>query len=84
MKEEKRLPNSIKTFIKSQDLFGHIIHLNFDQDGIEHQTLIGGIASFFIRVFMLIYVLLLFQKLIFNLDDKNVTDIGIIDLKELG
>ena len=65
-------------------MFGHIINLNFDQQGDAHKTLIGGLASILIKIGMSIYVVLTFEKFFYNLDDKNSTESGLLDLKELG
>ena len=72
----------MKSFIKGIDLFGHIIQLNFNQKGSSHKTTIGGAFSFLIYAFMSFYIIINVQKLIFNLDDKNTTEKGIIDLDE--
>ena len=78
------MKNKIKTALKNQDLFGHVINLNFNQKGDSHKTTIGGVASIFVKLIMAIYVFLSFEKLIFKLDDKNSTDYGLLDLVELG
>ena len=75
---------NIKTAIKKQDLFGHVINLNFNQKGDSHKTIIGGLASILVKIIMAIYIYLSFEKLIFKLDDKNSTDYGLMDLTELG
>ena len=64
---------SIISKIKNKDLFGHVIQLNFNQKGSSHRTVIGGLLSLIIYSFMGFYILLSFNKLIFNLDDKNST-----------
>ena len=65
----KRFKNSIK----SKDLFGHIIQLNFNQKGSSHKTVIGGSLSLLIYTFMGFFILIHVQKLAFNLEDRNST-----------
>ena len=41
----------MKSLIKSQDIFGHPITLNYNQSkGAAHKTIYGGIGTLFIRV----------------------------------
>lgn len=54
---------SIRDWVRSQDFFGHSIHLNFDKNGETHNTTIGGFFSIFIRSFILWYVFLNMFKL---------------------
>ncbi len=35
-------------FVKRQDMFGHIIKINFDENQNTHKTLIGGIFTIII------------------------------------
>ena len=42
----------MKKFFKSYDLFGHPINLRFGDEGHEYKTFIGGLVSYFIRLFM--------------------------------
>ena len=38
--------------VRSFDMFGHVVNLNFDQRGVAHKTFIGGFFSIFIRIFL--------------------------------
>jgi hypothetical protein len=79
--------SSIKKFrklIESQDLFGHVIHLNFDRSGIAHQNLIGGIISSIIKTWMAYFVYYNFKKMLLHEDTKTYNDLHLVDLKELG
>ena len=70
--------------IRSIDMFGHVVNLNFDERGISHKTFIGGFFSIFIRIFLTIYFYLNIQKIIFSKGDKNVSTVGLLNLIELG
>ena len=61
--------SSFQTYIKTHDLFGHKIELNFNKKGSSHNTLIGGVFSILIKMVMLIYIYLLVKKLVNNEDD---------------
>ena len=60
-------------FVRSHDLFGHVIHLNFNNMGDSHKTVIGGIGSLFVKTIMAIFIYISFEKLIMSSDDKNST-----------
>jgi hypothetical protein len=60
----------MERFIKDQDFFGHPVMLSFNKRGNTHQTKCGGIASIFIKIFMLFYIGYNFGKLIFRLEDN--------------
>ena len=47
---------SIKNGIRSHDLFGHIIAINFNRKGSTHKTFIGGLISIFIKILMWLYL----------------------------
>ena len=53
----KPLKKKLKSFIRKSDLFGHVIQLNFNQQGSSHQTVIGGYVSILIYAFMGFYIL---------------------------
>ena len=69
---------------KSQDLFGHHIHLNFNRNGQSHKTTLGGFVSVMIKGWMFFYVYYIFRKMLFYEDDKSYNDQVLIDLKDLG
>ena len=56
--------DKIINYIKEQDIFGHTITLNFDQEqnsyqdelGKSYQTLFGGFFSTLIKIFCTFYV----------------------------
>jgi hypothetical protein len=72
------------SLIRNQDMFGHTINLNFDGEDDTHKTNIGGFFSLFIRFAIGVYVVYNFKKMIFNEEDKNFTENGILNLEELG
>ena len=55
---------------KDIDKFGHKVELNFDRKGSEHKTVIGAIFSVLVNVLMLVYVVSLVKKLVYNGDDS--------------
>lgn len=71
-----------KKIIKSQDMFGHIVNLNFNKNGSEHTTFIGGFTSGIIKIFISFYVLILLQRTIWFEDNKNTSTLTVIDLIE--
>ena len=46
--------------------------------------MIGGIISFFVRLIMFGYILLLWKKLLLNEADNNIDAMNVVDLAELG
>jgi hypothetical protein len=63
--------------VKSQDYFGHDVQLSFNKKGPQHQTLIGGVVSLFINMFMVVYVGILFKRMYLYEDDTISTAIGV-------
>jgi hypothetical protein len=51
--------------LRNQDLFGHLITLNFETNGETHKTLIGGLISIITKIFISIYFFFRIKKLIF-------------------
>ena len=49
--------------VRSKDMFGHLITLNFNKRGQHHKTQIGGLFSIIIKLFINIYVLLNFNTM---------------------
>ena len=71
------------TYIKSKDMFGHTISLNFNKQGNTHKTLIGGFFSFIIILAMSLYVFVNVKKLWLYEDDQVNTEIYKLDLDSL-
>jgi hypothetical protein len=44
--------------IRQHDIFGHIVHVNFNKRGPSHKTYFGGLLSIVIKTIIRIYVLL--------------------------
>ena len=59
-----------KKLVKSQDMFGHVINLNFNREGTSHKTIFGGIVSIILKVLLMIWVYLNFKKMLLYEDDK--------------
>lgn len=74
----------IKSFIRSQDFFGHTITLNFDRAGDTHNTTIGGFVSCFIRAFITVYVMLNIKKMFLYESDAIQKTESFLNLTELG
>lgn len=78
---------AFRKFIKSFDMFGHDVRLNFNNKGVTHTTLIGGFFSILIKLAIAFYVYINVRKLVFNDDDKigmtvsnlNLTSEGVLD-----
>ena len=71
--------NFLTSSIRTKDLFGHSIALNFNRRGSSHKTFIGGSFSILIYAFMIFLFWINIEKLVFSLDDKNTTYNGLID-----
>ena len=62
-----------RNFIKTHDMFGHTVVLNFDKKGDTHTTFVGGLFTIIIRIIISVYVFLKFKTLILSEDDNNIT-----------
>ena len=56
-KTDRKQP-SFRHFVKSIDLFGHPVQLNYQKDKQERKTVFGGACSILIIFFMVIYIVL--------------------------
>jgi hypothetical protein len=54
----------MKDKIKNIDIFGHPIQLNFDEKGITHKTILGGICTILYYIFITGYATYCFYELI--------------------
>ena len=70
--------------LRSNDMFGHTINLNFNKEGDSHQTVLGGFFSIFIRIAMFIYVTMNIKKMLFHEDDSNFTEVNTLNLNTYG
>ena len=61
----------VKKYIRGKDDFGHNISLNFDQQGENHRTTIGGIFTTFINIFLVLYILTKLKVLINRENDST-------------
>jgi hypothetical protein len=57
--------------------------LNFNNQSESHKTIIGGVFSIFIKLFLTVYVTIKFKRMIFREDDSISSIIESIDLNEL-
>ena len=72
------------SMIREQDMFGHVINLNFDRRGDAHKTICGGVFSIFFKAFLAFYVYLMAYKLISKGNDTNFGYEGQIHLENFG
>ena len=74
----------MRKVIRNQDIFGHPVNLNFNNNGSVHKTLCGGVASLLIKVIVLLYMVILLRKLVLQLDDRYFTAISSMNSAEMG
>ena len=74
----------MKNKIKNIDIFGHPIQLNFDEKGITHKTIIGGICTILYYIFIIGYTAYCFYKLIYHDQDSVNLVTTSLDLAKLG
>ena len=48
--------NNFNNFIKNRDYFGKPIQIHFDKSGPTHNTIVGGLVSILINIFLGIFV----------------------------
>lgn len=70
---------AIKQGIKKYDMFGHVITMNFNEQGNSHQTVLGGAMSILIKSALAIYVYLNLIKLIYNKGDETSSMGGLLN-----
>ena len=51
-------------FVKSHDMFGYTVKLNFNKDMDIHNTIVGGYISIAIKLVFAIYIYLIVMKFI--------------------
>ena len=52
-------------------MYGHPIELNYNEEGNNHKTLIGGVVSIIIQAALLSYVVIVFYRMFTFAEDKN-------------
>jgi hypothetical protein len=62
-----------KSWLKSNDFFGHKVELNFNKKGSTHNTTLGGFASILVKIALCLYVGILVKKFWLYEDDKNTS-----------
>ena len=69
-------------------MYGSAITLNFNEKGTfvtdKHNTFIGGFFSFFVRMVLLSYSVLIFKRMIGKEQNLNFIEVNINDLEALG
>ena len=61
---------NIQNYIQKQDWFGYKIRLNFNEGGSTNKTVLGGIVSILIKLFILGYIILVVKKMILHEEDR--------------
>jgi len=51
-----RYQSIFKKYLRYQDNFGHKINLNFNQEGEYFNSTVGGLASVFIKILLLVFL----------------------------
>jgi hypothetical protein len=80
----------VKQVLKSIDLFGHAINLNFDGERGSFPTSVGGCTSLSVKTLILVYVVLLVKKMLLKESDtinsvasvRNLSEIDAIPLNK--
>ena len=65
-------------------MFGHVITLNFEQNGDTYNTHLGGLVSIILKLFLTFYVVTCVFRMVFYERDETITNIGSQDLLETG
>ena len=73
----------IKELVKSQDMFGHTIHMNFNKQGPTHQTMLGAAVSVVIKVALLVFTAVRISKLATYGDDTYSSINGLMDVDSI-
>ena len=50
------MPLQMRNFIQDLDMFGYVINLNFNKNGNEFKTIIGGSMSLLIKIVIYLYI----------------------------
>ena len=62
------------SYIKSNDMFGHPIELNFNKEGSSKNTFLGGIVSICLKILLLVYVVLNVKRMILAESDDMMSE----------
>lgn len=71
---------SIKRVVRSQDMFGHTIHMNYNRQGPTHNNVIGGVVSIVIKIALLVFAVVRITKLVTFGDDEYSSTNGLMDV----
>ena len=72
----------IKNLIEDHDMFGHEVNLNFNKAGYTHNTLIGGLFSVLIKIFMIGYIAILVKRMTLSEANDHSCEDYLIDLTD--
>ena len=65
--------HALKSKIKSQDMYGHPVKLNFAESGDNHKTLIGGFFSMIINFLVWAFIAYNVKKLLMKEANRDLT-----------
>jgi hypothetical protein len=75
---------SFYKYVMSLDMYGSALTLNFNKKGTnvtdKHNTLIGGVFSFFVKLLLLAYTILIFKRMIGKEQNSNIIEVNVNDL----
>ena len=63
-----KIKSAIIKKIRSYDMFGHYIHLNFNRNGTNHKTTAGGMCSILLKICVGVILVVSTLKLILRWD----------------
>ena len=81
---KRKLKDHIEAKIKSYDMYGHPVKLNFAHSGDNHKTLIGGYFSIIINIFIWTYIGYNVKKLLMREANRDVLHVKSLDLANYG
>ena len=70
--------------IRNRDWFGSLVSIHFNKNGNTHNTLIGGLASILLDMFMCIFLYKNFDKMVISYDDNISFSKSMVNFEELG
>lgn len=75
---------SLKRFINNQDLFGHPISIKFNKKGDHHTTLVGGVMSILLKVFLLFVLVIKTRDMFSRKDAQSFLSVENVDYEDVG
>ena len=82
-KNKQEIHSKFGEVIKDNDLFGHVVNLNFNKKGDSHNTILGGVFSIAIKLFMVVYIPLIVKKMILSEGNESIWEEFLIDKSDI-